>query len=64
VKSLYVAPTAVRIVKKEDYEGEYVKKYDVSSLQGFHLVGERCDPDTIWWVNRHFPHVIINDNWW
>jgi acyl-coenzyme A synthetase/AMP-(fatty) acid ligase len=32
VKSLYVAPTAVRIVKKEDYEGEYVKKYDVSSL--------------------------------
>lgn len=32
VKSIYVAPTAVRIVKKEDYEGELVKKYDVSSL--------------------------------
>ena len=33
VKALYVAPTAVRIVKKEDYDGEYVKKYDVSSLE-------------------------------
>jgi propionyl-CoA synthetase len=64
VKALYVAPTAVRIVKKEDYDGEYVKKYDVSSLKSFHLVGERCDPDTIWWVHQHFPHVIVNDNWW
>ncbi len=64
VKQLYVAPTAVRIVKKEDYEGEWVKKYDTSSLQGFHLVGERCDPDTIWWVHKHLPHCIINDNWW
>jgi propionyl-CoA synthetase len=41
-----------------------VKKYDTSSLQGFHLVGERCDPDTIWWINKHFPNVIINDTWW
>jgi len=64
VKSIYVAPTAVRIVKKEDYDGEHVKKYDLSSLQGFHLVGERCDPDTIWWIHHRIPHVIINDNWW
>lgn len=28
------------------------------------MVGERCDPDTIWWIHNHFPHVIINDNWW
>ena len=64
VKSIYMAPTAVRVIKKEDYEGELVKKYDVSSLEGFHLVGERCDPDTIWWVHKHFPHCIINDTWW
>lgn len=25
VKAIYMAPTAVRIIKKEDYEGEYVK---------------------------------------
>ena len=51
-------------MKKEDYDGEFIKKYDTSSLQGFNLVGERCDPDTIWWIHNHFPNVIINDNWW
>lgn len=51
VKSIYMAPTAVRVIKKDDYEGKLVKKYDVSSLEGFHLVGERCDPDTVWWVH-------------
>jgi len=59
-----MAPTAVRVIKKEDYEGEFVKKHDTSSLQSFQVVGERCDPDTIWWINKHFPHVIINDTWW
>jgi propionyl-CoA synthetase len=32
VKAIYLAPTAVRILKKEDYEGEWIKKYDTSSL--------------------------------
>ncbi len=64
VKSIYAAPTAVRVIKKEDYDGKYIQEYDVSSLKGFHLVGERCDPDTIWWVHKNFPNVIVNDNWW
>jgi propionyl-CoA synthetase len=64
VKHLYIAPTGIRVVKKEDYDGLYVKKYDTSCLKGVHLVGERCDPDTIWWIHKHFPNVIINDNWW
>ena len=59
-----MAPTGVRIIKKEDYDGEWVKKYDVSSLDGYLLVGERCDPDTILWIHRHFPNVKINDTWW
>ena len=64
VTSLYMAPTGVRVIKKEDYEGTWVKKYDVSSIDGYLLVGERCDPDTIHWIRRHFPHVKINDTWW
>ena len=64
VNSLYQAPTGVRVIKKEDYDGEWVKKYDVSSIHGFLLVGERCDPDTIHWIRKHFPHVLINDTWW
>ena len=43
---------------------EWIKKYDVSSIHGFLLVGERCDPDTILWIRKHFPNVLINDTWW
>jgi len=41
VKGLYLAPTAVRIIKKEDYDGEWVKKFDVSGLKAIHLVGRK-----------------------
>jgi len=61
---LYVAPTGVRIIKKMDYDGEWVKKYDVSSLESFSVVGERCDPDTMNWIHRHFPNALKNDTWW
>lgn len=64
VTSVYMAPTAVRVIKKEDYDGLLVKKYDTSTVRTFCLVGERCDPDTIHWVHRHFPKVLINDTWW
>lgn len=64
VTSLYMAPTAVRVIKKEDYDGEFVKNYNLESVKTFCLVGERCDPDTILWIRRHLPHVIINDTWW
>lgn len=64
VTSLYMAPTAVRVIKKDDYDGELVKKYDTSTIRTYCLVGERCDPDTILWIHRHFPKVIINDTWW
>lgn len=64
VTSLYMAPTAVRVIKKFDYEGEWVPKYDVSCIRTYSMVGERCDPDTIKWMHKHFPHVIINDTWW
>ena len=64
VTSLYMAPTAVRVIKKDDYDGKFVKKYNVSSVRTFCLVGERCDPDTIYWVHKHFSRVLINDTWW
>lgn len=64
VTSLYWAPTAVRVLKKDDYEGEWVKKYNLSSLRTVGLVGERCDPDTVYWLHKHLPHVMFNDTWW
>jgi propionyl-CoA synthetase len=47
-----------------DYNGEYIKKYDLSKLKTFHLVGERCDPDTIKWLAEKFPGIFLNDNYW
>jgi len=64
VTSLYMAPTAVRVIKKEDYDGEQIKAHDVSSVKSLCLVGERCDPDTVKWIRRNFPNWIINDTWW
>ena len=62
--SMYCAPTAIRIIKKEDYNGEYIKKYDLSWLKSILLVGERWDPDTINWLEDKFPNVFLNDTWW
>lgn len=62
--SIYCAPTAIRVIKKEDYHGDYIKKYDVSSLKSILLVGERCDPDTINWLEDKFPNALLNDTWW
>ena len=59
-----MAPTAVRVIKKLDYEGDLVKNYAVSSIKTFCLVGERGDPDTILWINKHFQNVLNNDTWW
>jgi propionyl-CoA synthetase len=59
-----MAPTAIRVIKKEDYEGDFIKKFDVSSVKTFCIVGERCDPDTIHWINNKLPNVILNDTWW
>ena len=64
VTSLYMAPTAVRVIKKMDYDGDYFKKYDTSSVKTWSLVGERCDPDTVKWMHKYLPDVIINDTWW
>ena len=39
VKSLFTAPTAFRAIKKEDPNGNFFKKYDLSSFQSLFLAG-------------------------
>ena len=63
VKSFFTAPTAIRAVKKEDPKGEYVGKYDLSSLNILFLAGERADPDTIEWA-QNILNVPVIDHWW
>ncbi len=63
VKSFFTAPTALRAIKRDDPEGKFVEKYDTSSLQALYLAGERADPDTILWAQRHL-NVPVIDHWW
>ncbi len=63
VASFFTAPTAFRAVKREDPKGEFVRKYDLSSLRAVYLAGERADPDTITWAQQQL-NVPIVDHWW
>ncbi len=63
VKALFTAPTAFRAIKKEDPKGEFIGKYDLSSLDTLFLAGERADPDTIQWAERML-NVPVVDHWW
>jgi len=61
---MFIAPTTVREIKRVDFDGAKMLDYDISKLVSMNLAGERCDPDTIWWLRKHLPNLVINDNWW
>jgi len=63
VKVLFTAPTAFRAIKKEDPNGEYFKKYDLSNFKYLFLAGERLDPDTYHWASDLLQRPVI-DHWW
>jgi propionyl-CoA synthetase len=63
VKSLFTAPTAFRAIKKEDPNGKFFKKYDLSSFESLFLAGERADPDTLKWAEGLLKVPVI-DHWW
>ncbi|MEJ2529448.1 MAG: propionyl-CoA synthetase [Gammaproteobacteria bacterium] len=63
VSVMFTAPTAFRAIKREDPNGELVKKYDLSNFRTLFLAGERCDPDTLHWAENHLGVPVI-DHWW
>ena len=63
VKSFFTAPTAFRAIKREDPEGRFKSKYDLSCLKALYLAGERADPDTIYWA-QNLLGVPVIDHWW
>ncbi len=63
VVALFTAPTAFRAIKKEDPQGEFVKKYDLSKFRILFLAGERADPPTIQWAEDKLKRPVI-DHWW
>ncbi|ELA3115826.1 propionyl-CoA synthetase [Vibrio vulnificus] len=63
VNVLFSAPTAFRAIKKEDPQGEHLKKYDLSKLETIFMAGERLDPPTLEWVQSQTAKPVI-DHWW
>ena len=63
VKSLFTAPTAFRAIKKEDPDGKFISKYDISCFECLYLAGERTDPDTYFWA-ANLLKVPVIDHWW
>jgi propionyl-CoA synthetase len=63
VRALFTAPTAFRAIKRDDPNGQLLKKYDISSLRTLFLAGERLDPDTLRWAEQQLEVPVI-DHWW
>jgi propionyl-CoA synthetase len=63
VRVLFTAPTAIRAIKREDPNGEFYRKHDVSDLRALFLAGERLDPDTYHWARGLLQRPVI-DHWW
>lgn len=63
VSAMFTAPTAIRAIKKEDPNGELIKKYDLSHYKKQFLAGERCDVATLDWFSEHLG-VPAYDHWW
>lgn len=61
--AFFTAPTAFRAIKKEDPDGAFIRKYDLSSFRTLFLAGERADPPTVEWAEKHLQRPVI-DHWW
>ncbi len=61
VTAMFSAPTAVRVLKKQD--PALLKKYDLSSLRALFLAGEPLDEPTARWISEGL-NVPIIDNYW
>ena len=61
--ALFTAPTAFRAIKREDPEGDLIRKYDLSKFRALFLAGERADPPTVEWA-QHQLKVPVIDHWW
>jgi len=61
VTSMFSAPTAVRVLKKQDPAA--LKKHDLSSLRALFLAGEPLDEPTATWISEALGRPII-DNYW
>jgi propionyl-CoA synthetase len=63
VSVMFTAPTALRAIKRDDPNGKEILKYDLKNFKMQFLAGERADPTTIKWAEKHL-NVPVIDHWW
>lgn len=63
VRVMFTAPTAIRAIKKEDPNGDLLRKFDLTHLRHQFLAGERCDAATLRWLQGQLGIPVI-DHWW
>jgi propionyl-CoA synthetase len=63
VNVIFTAPTGFRAIKREDPNGEHLRRYDISCLRTLFLAGERLDPDTYEWASDLLGIPVV-DHWW
>jgi propionyl-CoA synthetase len=61
VSVMFSAPTAVRVLKKQD--PAYLKKYDLASLKHLFLAGEPLDEPTHVWITEALGVPVIDHYW-
>ncbi|KAF5306039.1 hypothetical protein FQR65_LT00754 [Abscondita terminalis] len=63
VNALFTVPTSFRVIKREDPNAIFGRKYDTSSLKLIFVAGEHLDSDTQLWAENIFKVPVLN-HWW
>jgi propionyl-CoA synthetase len=63
INAMFTAPTAFRAIRRDDPDGTFIRKYDLSKFHTLFLAGERADPATVEWAQQQLKIPVI-DHWW
>ena len=63
VDAMFTAPTAFRAIRRDDPDGNFIRRYDLSKFRTLFLAGERADPATVQWAETQLKVPVI-DHWW
>jgi len=63
VAGMFVAPTALRAIMREDGDGIHARTYKHPNFRYLFVAGEHCDGETMEWSQNAFNAPVL-DNWW
>lgn len=63
VKVLFTAPSAIRLIKREDPAPLYLKTHTLNSLKYIFLAGETADKSSVEWLQKNFKIPVVDHIW-